>query len=163
MLRKRNDGSTGFFEDLPAMVIVIITVVMFFSLTFNVLQTSFEDRKAISISEKAMDFTVQLRGYQNLTHENIEGLYDAHKVRDLGVENITRDIWPTYGSEGFEFSIQIIDVSSYHFNCSRTLATQEWNNTRGLLIGKAVVSTGIAIWVSDEEIHGARMVVTIWK
>lgn len=159
----KKEGSTGFFEDIPTMILVILTVVMFFALAFSIVQTSFKDRTSTSLGEEVMDFMVQLRGYSGLTHNGVEGLYDAHKVRGLSLENVTKDLWSNYDLENYEFSIAVLDVSGYHFNCSRSITTDQYNSTHYLEVGRAVVTTGVSIWVSDEEIHAARMEVAIWK
>lgn len=153
-----NGGSTGFFEDLPAMVIVILTFVLFIGLATNIFNTTTKSRDFQNFAQEVNNFIEALRAYDGLTHSGIVGLFDAHKVRSLSAENISRDLKPDYN-----FTIEIIDISGYPFNCSRKITNGIWYPEKWLEMGRSVGYTSVAIWVSDEEIHAAKMVVTIWR
>ena len=158
MLRRRASGTAGFFEDIPALIIVILTFVLFIGLAASIFQSTLETREYDTFAQEVNNFIEKVRGYEGLTHSGIVGLFDAHKVRNITASYIKRDLRPDY-----DFSITILDVSGYPFNCSMNLSSEEWNPDRGLEVGKSVACTSVAIWVSDEEIHAAKMVVAIWK
>lgn len=157
-LARDKNGVTGFFEDLPALAVVLMVFVIYLSLLGGVMDRSTEHHQTINFNEELNEFITQFRSASCLTHDGITGLFDAHKVMALSLDNLTKEIQVDYDSR-----IEIRDTSGYYMNYSRTLNTTTIQEEERFSMGKGVGITAVSIWVSDEEIHSARVVITIWK
>ena len=159
MRRFRSDkgGTTGFFEDLPALAVVIMSFVIYISLMNSVLESSTKTQGELDFSYEVNEFLRSLRSAGCLTHNGVTGLFDYQKVMHLTVENLTREIDVDY-----DYRVEIMDVSGYYMNYSKSVNTSSVEEGQRFEKGMWVGVSSAAIWVSDEEVHSARVVVTIW-
>ena len=151
-------GVTGFFEDIPALALVIFSMVVYLSLMNTVVEKAAVRSEAADFGREINEFMRQVRSSGALTHEGVTGLFDAHKVAALSMENLTGYIQVDY-----EYSISIRDVSGYPMDYSNYVETSRVVDGQRFQGGRFVAIGSAAIWVSDEEVHSAVLEVAIWR
>jgi len=162
MKRKINDkGVVGFYEDVPALLIVVVGTVIFLSSLYAAIGR-YDRRKDISDFEReAIEFAEAVRASPILTHENRIGQFDASKVQGLDSENFTR----SFNDPDFHFRVTLTDVSNYSYQYNKTWVNEpEYNLTEeSYEKGRKVVHLSVNIVVDTDEIHPARLRVEVWK
>ncbi|MEM3341376.1 MAG: hypothetical protein QW728_01650 [Thermoplasmata archaeon] len=189
LLKNNNKGVSGFFEDIPALIVVTIGIGMFFMSAAFAIYHHTRQTYDIETSFKYFDIIKTLRNYDGLCYieegsaNRLEGFFDAHKVYYLSVYNISKDIpelagvspestvVPDYMKSSDdkikvrEWQLIIVDFSNYPYKYSK-----EVNNTADIekarqRPNKEIFQTSVNIRVSDEEIHVAKMTFTVfqWK
>ncbi|MEM2900480.1 MAG: hypothetical protein QXT63_06770 [Thermoplasmata archaeon] len=152
-------GIAGFFEDIPALMVVTIGLAIFIIIVLSVYSNYYTTQVYVKIREDGESFSKAVRSYEGLKSEywNRDGFFDAKKLMNITAENISRDLHP-----GYKFSIEIEDVSSYPTKYERKgenaiVSGKDYQKTT-----KVSVTSGANIFVSDTEIHCARLRVSIW-
>jgi hypothetical protein len=148
---------TGFFEEIPVLVIVTVAILIFFFGVVSAVVNHQELRGEIEFTRDAIEFTDAIKSYEGLLHNNQRGVFDANKIRALTPRAISEALHPNYN-----YRIQIVDLGDYpqKFNCDiRSAPMPSPYNPEAT----CVVISSINIWVSEEEIHPGRLIVTIWK
>ncbi|MEM4161148.1 MAG: hypothetical protein QW531_04120, partial [Thermoplasmata archaeon] len=137
-----------------------ITAITLFFLAATVAYANYQTNYGrIDYQAKCNKFLRDLRAWENLTYNNMEGLFDCRKVVTFTLDNLTRAFQPD-----FDFEINITDTSPYYWKYNRTVRTGAIpNNTASLQYGVYVISSGIAIFVNEEEIHEGKLTVKIWR
>lgn len=151
-------GAADFYEEIPTVIIAITAITIFFlaaTVGYANYQTNYW---RIDYQVKCDKFLRDLRAWENLTYNNIEGLFDCRKVVTFTLENLTRAFQPD-----FDFEINITDTSPYYWKYNRTVKTGPIPSTASLQHGIYVLSCGIAIFVNEEEIHEGKLTVKIWR
>ena len=150
---------TGFFEDLPTLLIAIIALLIFLgqvTAMYDTYEVRWED---IEFKNDAESFARAVRGYEGLAHNNREGVFEATKINSTTTEQVSRDLQPA-----FKFMIEVQDVGDYPRKYETKLATGELpldgQSARGE--GMLVIRSPIVIWVSEEELHPGALIVSIW-
>ena len=173
-LGKNRRGVAGFFEDIPALIVVVLGVGIFLASmikAFTYYQTSQYENEP---EEEAQRLFEAFISYPALKREGYkDGTFDVGKLRNLTMEQLKRDIYTDY-----EYWIYIKDVSFYPnqkgfvFNTSLPLGAylfslgleyQEYltngsiNETlKKALIDYRIVITGVAIIYNDENVWKIR-------
>ncbi len=151
---KRDYGTSGFFEE-----IVLFAVVSILFVSSLVVAAYYGSVKAAEYHKEELvnevyNFVNKVREYQPLVHDGVEGLFDYHKIKSVTYEDLQRDLTPN-----FKFMMKIIDTSGYVQKFS-----QQWGNmNNSYAYYRVVVIYPADIWVSDHEIHSAKIEVVAWE
>ncbi len=150
------EGTSGFFEELVLFAVVSILFVA--TLTVAVYYGSMKtaEYEKVEFVNQVYNFVKEIRGYQPLLHDSVEGLYDYHKIKSVTYDELKRDLIPA-----FHFYIAIYDVSDYPMKYNATWGNLENSTVYGYY--RVVVTYPVDIWVSDHEIHAAKLEVVGWK
>lgn len=161
-LRRDNRAVAGFFEEIPAALVVMVTLILFFSAALTGLRVHTEELNASDFEAQAETFLEELTGYKNLTYQDRQGVFEAAKVTTLTVANITYDFHPP-----FHYRVVIVDTSAYAAKYNLTLATGPIPaSSSALKVGLVSDSTPVDIWVpvlTSDEYHTATLTVVIWE
>ncbi len=160
---KRECATSGFFEEIVLFAIVSILFVS--TLTVAVYYGSTKDaeyRKTEFVNE-VINFAQKVRGYEPLIHDSVEGLFDYHKIKGVSSDELSKDLTPA-----FNYYIEVIDVSDYPIkynaswsNVPGVTGTTVWQQSYGYY--RVVFYYPVNIWVSDHEIHAAKLEVVGWR
>lgn len=151
----RNEGGVaGFFEDIQVLIVVTISMGIFLASAVNAYASYLSFQDSIRFQKDANDFADSLLSYDGLIHEKRRGMLDAFKLGNLDPQKIRQDLQINY-----EFQIIVNDVSKYP-NASNYDIIIESSSPLGSR-RSSVLSANI--WISDIEIHAARLAVTIWR
>jgi hypothetical protein len=147
-------GTSGFFEEiiLFAVVSVLFVSTLVMAAYFqSVKSTEYEKEELVN---EVYSFVAKVREYQPLIHDGVEGLFDYHKIKSVTYEDLKRDLTPK-----FNFMMKVIDTSNYKQKIS-----QQWGNLNDSFgYYRVVVIYPADIWVSDHEIHTAKIEVVAWE
>jgi hypothetical protein len=161
-LRRDNRAVAGFFEEIPAAVVVMVSLILFFSAVFSGLRVHTQELNSSNFESQAQTFLAELTAYKNLTYENRQGVFDSTRVTTLTTANITYDFHPP-----FNYMVVIDDTSAYAAKYNLTLQTAPVPTTSAALkVGLVSDSTPVNIWVPDltfDEYHTATLTVVIWE
>ncbi len=148
-------GVAGFFEDIPALMIVTISLAIFIIIVLSVFSTYYNAQVYIKMREDGESFSRAVRSYDGLKADywSRAGVFDSKKLISASAENISRDLHTSY-----RFSIEVEDVSEYQTKYStKIISGLEFATST-----KITVTSGANIYVSDTELHCARLRVSIW-
>ncbi|MEW5761106.1 MAG: hypothetical protein AB1779_10120 [Candidatus Thermoplasmatota archaeon] len=158
-MRERT-GVIGFFEDIPALIVITIALGIFFVGALTAYTTHTRYQEHADFIRDGYKFSKSIRNYDGLKYDlnPQDSVFYAPKVTTLSVKNITNDLNVKYN-----FLIQINDVSDYPKKYSIEIKTSPIPETKSLKVGKTVVSSSVCILVSENEIHPAILTVAIWR
>lgn len=152
-------GTSGFFEELILFAVVSILFVATLTVAAYYGSMKAEEYAKVEFANQVYDFVQKVRGYEPILHDSVEGLYDYHKIKSYNSttmhDMIARDLAPS-----FNFYINITDASDYVVKYNASFGTP-YDIQYGYY--KVVVIYPVNIWVSDHEIHPARLEVIAWK
>lgn len=161
-LRHARRGVAGFFEEVPAAVVAIISLVLFFAAVLTAFSNYDTQQQGSNFSSEAETFLEGLLSYHNLTYNGETGVFDAHKMMALTVDNLTYDFHPPY-----QYSVTITDISQYPVQYDLTLATSSVPTSGSSLhVGMVSDTTTVVIWVPNfpnDEYHAATLLVVTWE
>ncbi len=163
-LSVRKDAVAGFFEDIPALMVVVIGVTIFFASMINAFMnysvTQFEDDP-----QEGQKLLEAIISYSGLTKDGYkDGTFDRGKLRNLTIEDLERDIFTE-----FEYEIYVEDVSdypdreNYTFNTSKVPGVHENVEFRLRIIYPVNIYTSIEPHHRQTCLHGAFLRITLWK
>jgi hypothetical protein len=153
-------ATAGFFEEIPAFLVMTIGLAIFFISFFNAYSLY---AASTSLEKKVADghsFNEQVREYQGFVYDAdnnpLAGRYDYFKVLNQTVANISKAISPGE----YQFVIEIKDVSDYsRFMCDKVFKTRD----PPVGIEKQTVTAPIRVRVSHNEVHAAQLTTSIWS
>jgi len=160
-LRKDRKGTVGFYDEIPAFFIITTAVVIFFISALNAYDNYKLQREDLLTLEDTREFMEGIRTSPTLTHDGQPGIFESTKIERLDVDNITKRMKiPDYTF----FRVLIIDLGSYYnkYNVNVTNAANALDLTT-VNEYHNVITTTIAIWVSDEQVHPGQLKVEMWK
>jgi len=157
LIRKDNKGVAGFFEDIPVLIVVVISIGMFIVSVVHVYANYAAQQDALRMYEDCREFTQAIRTYDSLMYQSQEGMFDVQKMETLANETLEYDFNRT--SLGFDYQILIRDVSDYPKPIVRAFGALHIPRD----VSKITITSSINIRVSSEEIHAAQLIVTIWS
>jgi hypothetical protein len=161
-LRQARRGVAGFFEEVPAAVVAIISLVLFFAAVLTAFANYSSQQQSSSFSEQAETFLEGLLSYQNLTFHQQSGVFDVHKMMSLTSENLTYNFHPP-----FQYTVTITDISQFLVKYDKTLSTSSAPASQSSLhAGSVSESTTVDLWVPNfpnDEYHSATLNVVIWE
>ncbi len=150
---------TGFYEDLPTLLIVILSLFIFFGQVAAMYDTYDARWERLEAKNDAMAFPRLVRGYEGLVHESREGVFEATKVDAMSSQRLNADLQP-----GFDFHIAIYDLGDYPVAYNATYASAPLpEGPDDYRTGIYVNRLSVLIWVNEEELHPAVMIVSTWE
>lgn len=110
MKRWGKDGIGDVSEELPALLVVLVALAVFFSGVAQAYSSYVERERTLEMYDRAESLLSSLRSDPALVAEGRVGIFAYATLTDV---NSTRRILDTYDSEriGFEFSVRISDTS----------------------------------------------------
>lgn len=158
MLRHREEGIAGFFEDIPVLIVVVIATGIFLFSLVHAYVLYLEQIENQRMFEDAKGLCRAVRSYEGLTGGTEEGVFEGDKLISLTNEALQEDFNVTV--LGFHYQISIIDTSNYQSGTNYTLSFKTSDPpARG---NRYSVTTSVLINV-DETYHVAQLVVTVWS
>ncbi|UCG70894.1 MAG: hypothetical protein JSV09_07830 [Thermoplasmata archaeon] len=158
MLRLREEGIAGFFEDIPVLIVVIIAAGIFLFSLVHAYVLYLEQIDNQRMYEDAKELLKAIRSYGDLTVDSEEGVFEGDKLVSLTNEALQEDF--NVSVLGFHYQISIIDTSDYQCSTNYTLSFKTSNPpARG---NRYSVMTSVLINV-DETYHAAQLIITIWS
>lgn len=157
LLDKDNRGVAGFFEDIPALIIVVIAIGMFTVSAAHVYAGYVAQQNTLRMYDDCREFTQSIRTYDGLTYRSQEGMFDIQKIESLANETLEYAFNRT--SLGFDYQIIIRDVSDYPKPIMKSFGAF----IIPLDISKITITSSVNIRISNDEIHAAQLIVTIWS
>lgn len=159
MKRKRinDNGSAGIFEDLSSFLIILIAFAVFIS---SIFYSSMIYIRSWNENEKyrtCLDMLEALENYDRLlvkgsyTAQSIGGMYSLEKLNEMNTSTMQADIMSKY-----EYNVSIIDLENSSLSWS---FGDEQPSGR---IEKLTMFKTIVIKVKENEVHLARLEVTLW-
>jgi hypothetical protein len=158
-MKKRfcDKGAAGVFEDLPALLVVLIALGIFiasiFFSTTNYIKTWEHNERY----EECLELLEALENYDDIlvlgktTGQPIAGLFSVQRLNEISTSGIQSDILSEY-----EYHIAI---KSYR---NISLVWSFGNEPKTEDIERTMMFTTIAIEVNQNEIHTGQLRVTIW-
>ncbi|WP_455392146.1 hypothetical protein, partial [[Eubacterium] cellulosolvens] len=150
-------------------LIVIAVLILIFSIILSVQNYLQMSNRKPSLEENAYDFMRRFREYDELTLDSIQNsgqvTWDADKFLKLTSEDIISDF-----ETDFEFLIEVYDLSDYQVKYNRTLDNKLlWNSTQASSRANDAndngfeISSYVNIFVTYDEVHLARIEITVWE
>lgn len=121
----------------------------------------------LPLQESGHEFMTELHDYDGLKLNPSRGtsIWDANKYLTVTSEDISIDL-----ETETEFLVEVYDLSSYHSSFNRTVDNgQAWSSVvlsrvdDSMSDNRFIISTMVNIYVTPEEVHLARVTVTVWK
>ncbi len=157
--RRVHRGVAGFLEEIPVLLIVVISFILFFSAVDASLTTLAGREGRSSFAEQASLLLEDLLGYRNLTYQGQYAVFDVSRVVNLTESNVSWEYHPTYG-----FEVNITDRSDYPVHYDRVVASGVVpTNPSALRLGLYAAQAPVSLRVSDTEVHDATIEVTVWE
>jgi hypothetical protein len=158
MLKKREEGIAGFFEDIPVLIVVTIATGIFLGSLVSAYVSYLDQFEHRNMHNNALDFSDAIRSYEGLVHEHEEGVFEGEKLVSLDERALQEDF--NESTLGYHYQVAIIDTSDYQN--SNNYTTSFGDSNPPLKGNKYTVTTSVMIKV-DEKFHAAQMIVTIWS
>jgi len=157
-LRKNRKGIAGVYEDIIALILVVLSLTIFFYTVGNVYNTYYESARNSRLTEQTSQLLGTVRSYDKLlgtgtyTGEPVEGRYSLIKLKTMTNDVVKSDIRP---SSNCQYSVTIVDKEDQ---------TNSW--IYGYEVPKNVVirsmSTAVVIMINDLEYHVGVLRVQMW-
>ena len=120
-----------------------------------------------SLEEDGYNFMIEFVDYDKLKLDNDYGTpaWDANKFLKLTSKDISTD-FPT----DLDYLIEVYDLSDYQLKYNRTIVNKlAWSSSELIKISKTTeshkfkISAFVNIFISPEEVHLARIEITVWE
>jgi hypothetical protein len=160
-VRSEHQAVIGFFEDIPSLIIIIIGICVFIASVANTYVTFTARQSTVEPADDCWEFLQCFRAWHGLVKEGyIEGVFDTQKAEVLTVDRIMSE-FPV----NFDYKIEIIDISDYPNadDYCYLYSTSEIPSPEEARAGIHVEEAPVVLWVGSNELHPARLVVTIWS
>ncbi len=158
-ITRARKGVSGFFEEIPALILATIGMSIFFITAIMAYSNYMGQQESQKFIDDADAFSKAVRNYKGLVYDAdghpLEGRFDAFKVPNLNVTNVTKDL--NVKIKGRHYIVTIQDVSDYDKHYDISIESSSREGTRRT----QVISTAM-IRVSDDESHLARLTTVIW-
>jgi hypothetical protein len=153
-----NHGVAGFFEDIPALIVVIIGFGIFLLSMVNAFVAYQSQQNSFRMHQESVEFSQAIRGYDRLTYNSMEGVFLGDNILNLSDIKIKNDFHPN--SLNFNYLVIIKDVSDYpdSHKYIRNFDTSDVPQRTSIY----TVSSSVVIVVGDNY-HAAQLIVMIWE
>jgi len=152
----------GYFEDIPALIVVLIGVGIFLASVINAF-VHYTSRQYISEPDEGQRLLENVLSYHRIKRDGYkDGTFDRDKLRNITVERFERDILTE-----LEYEIRIKDVSDYPDRENFTWRTAPGPGDDADL--HLVYTYPVNIFTSTElhqtqtTIHGAVLRLSVWR
>lgn len=155
----------GFYEDIPALIIVTIGLMIFivsFTHTYSAYGTHQESAK---LAKQGSAFLENVRSYDGFLYEesNLQraGVFCAEKLLAFSADKSrARERFATYFNLEFEFRIELIDVSGYPVKYNLDISSLECTDFK---LASFKFESSACIVALENEVHAAKLIVTVWR
>ncbi len=149
-------GIAGFFEDLPALLVVLVGVVVFLLSIAGAYAAYGEYLAQLRFHENAVEFSESVRTYGPLTVNGEEGKFSAGALNDSTAAQMAIDFHPDM--VGLHWNLRVVDVSTYP-------GKYEWSAGEALPEGasRVAVTSPVTIRNNSDQVHAGRLIVTVWR
>lgn len=157
MKRICNNGVAGFFEDLPSFIVILIALGVFISSLFYSSADYIRAAESIEEHESCRELLRGLRNYDKLlvtgsySMKPVNGLYSLEKLNQMNTTTMKTDLRSKY-----EYNVSIADLAN------SSLGWSFGDEVPSDRINKLTMFTTTAIEIRDNEVHTARLKVTVW-
>lgn len=158
-------GIAGYYEDIPALILVTIGMSLFLISAFNGYIAYVNAQERAKLTADALEFVTVLQSYDGLLYEPQMrmGLYDAQKVQTFA-SNESYALMKLNSAlrVGFDFRIRIVDMSDYPVKFDLYINSSAMLPSAALKLGRYSIESTVNIYVASTEVHAAKLIVTIW-
>lgn len=162
MLPKDKNGVGGFFEDIPSMMVITISITVFMIsaiYSYGIYMNSIEEA---DFSNDAYEIMQHIRSYDKLlingtyTGEPTEGRFDYYKLNEMTTKQLQTDF-----SRQYKYNIIVVDLEP-----TKEQTKSSWKfgeETPSGKVSKNNFETTITIKIRDNEFHLGILKVEVWK
>ncbi|MBS3816430.1 MAG: hypothetical protein KGY76_02580 [Candidatus Thermoplasmatota archaeon] len=156
-----DEGVIGFYEDVPALLIVVVGTLIFLASMYSAIERHDESSTHSEFEREAIEFAEGVRASERLLYKDRIGQFDASKVEGLNSENLTR----SFNNPDFYYKVTLTDVSNYSVRYNKTWRKEPDSNftEESYEKGRKVILLSVNIVVDSDEIHPARLRVEVWE
>jgi hypothetical protein len=154
----RNEGVSGFFEDIPTLIVVIIGFGIFLLSLVNAFVGYQAQQDTFKMHQENLGFMEAIRAYDKFTYNSMEGVFHGDKIIQIPEDTIRTDFNPD--ALGYDYRIIINDVSDYP---DSNLHKVSFQTATPPPEGSKYTSVSSVIIKIHEHYHAAQLIVTIWK
>jgi hypothetical protein len=158
MLKAREEAIAGFFEDIPVLLVVTIATGLFLFSLVHAYVTYLDQFEHERMHENAQELSEAIRGYEELTHDFREGVFNGDKLHSMDTTTFSQDFNETV--LGYHFQVSIIDCSNYPTSSQYTTF---FGNSHPPVKGNRYSVTTSVLIKEDNEYHASQLIVTIWS
>jgi len=162
--RFRSDkyGVTGFFEDIPALIVVVIGVAIFLASMINAF-ANYTNRQYEEKPETGQRLLETILSYPGMKREGYkDGTFDLGKLRNLTDDRLKREI-----VTDLEYEIYIRDVSDYpdreNFTFNTSRPPSGGTGFRYTYFYPINIFTSMEEFQKQTNIHGGVLRLTVWR
>jgi len=171
-------GVAGFFEEIPVLILVTIGVGMFMVSMIWAISTHNARYTDIENVHEIHDIMKTIRTWEGLCYQEegsanrVEGLFDCHKVMYLSATNLSRGVPELAGGSATNpptpasrtYRLRIEDTSPYPFRYSADVNNIiNPSKISDPKVERKTMVSSVNIKVNDEEIHVAKLELTIFR
>jgi hypothetical protein len=159
MRRRRDRATAGFFEDIPALIVVTIGLGIFFSSAIYAFVNYHKSSSSTSFVDYAHDFADAVRSCPALLYDDnnapLSGVYDYEKIQHVSLLDLNRTLNCPYF-----YSINITDVSDYQdHRCDRRIESATYLDSPI----RIRVSLSATVRVDLSQYHASLLTVEVWQ
>lgn len=164
--RRLQGGQSGiatFFEDIPSLLVVMISIAVFIFSSAYAYTAYLAQRDATQWQTLSLDFAKSIRAYDGLTYNLQEGVFDADKLLTLTPEKLNTSFNPE--TLGFKYQLIVEDKSMYPDASLRFRYPRAgiWFSTPPQGFAVYTTTLPVVIRVDADEMHPGNLIVSIWK
>lgn len=160
---KDREGAAGFQEDIPALIIVTVALIIFTANGIRAYSMYISYNERTDLARQGSEFSNWLRGYDGLLYESASetGIFDCNKINALAknTSSASSKLEQDFNLK-FRYKIQLLDCSSYSLKYNLEICSSEQESNFEL--GKYVFESPVCIYVSENEIHSAKLITAVW-
>lgn len=150
--KDREEGMIGVFEELPALLVVLVAISLFAVSVAHSYSAWGESRDFLQLQEDCQTFAGMVRGSDTLCVQGKDGCYDLARLEELSEDTFRDEFDPV--SLDFEYLVSI----QYQAIDAVTVQSAEMTPGRG------VASFSTCVNVEDNGVmSAARLTVSIWR
>lgn len=155
---RKDEGVAGFFEDIPALIVVIIGFGIFLLSIVSAFISYQTQQESFRMHQESVEFMEAIRIYDKITYDSKEGIFHGDSIQTITNETLKTDFHPD--ALGYEYRIIINDVSDYPnkniYKKSFQTSAPPSSSSKYTITSSVVIKVG-------EYYHAAQLIVTIWE
>jgi hypothetical protein len=158
MPKLSGEGTAGFFEDIPVLIVVLIATGIFLYSLVHAYVVYLDNLEHERMKDELMGFKDAVRSYEGLMAGSEEGVFSGDKVLSLSHRDLEGDFDPS--ALGYHYQVSIIDTSGYRNSLEYTRA---FASSEPPARGDIYSTTTSVLIIADNSYHAGQLVVTIWS
>jgi hypothetical protein len=149
-------GTADIFEEIPAILIVIVASFVFLISVAESFISYSARKEADQMGDKLDSFCDSVLSFEPLLVDSVPGIFDSFRLDDTGREKISEFFHPEM--LGFHYNLTLVDVSMYEERYSWFAGEERIENAR-----ERTTSIPVIIRNPYGQHHSALLKVTIWE